>query len=132
MTTLTSGNPFLNTTSATVFPLEPVYAINMPWMILYFVSVAIMFLAAVFSITMHYRCQAPPILGFVSSLVRDSAYFSYDGMQGNSAEDGADKARRLGSLQVMVADVRGENKVGRIALAPMETGSRVRKGRWYE
>lgn len=46
-------SPFLNTSSATVFPLPPVYAIHLPWIILYFVSLAIMFAASVFSLVMR-------------------------------------------------------------------------------
>ncbi|KAF2027625.1 hypothetical protein EK21DRAFT_24572, partial [Setomelanomma holmii] len=53
-----------NTTSQITFPLPPVYTIDRPWLTLYFVSVGIMFFAAVFSFVMHTRCRAPTILGF--------------------------------------------------------------------
>ncbi|KAF1935725.1 hypothetical protein EJ02DRAFT_415284 [Clathrospora elynae] len=66
----------LNTTSITTFALPPVYAINKPWVALFFVSVAIMFFAAVFSLVIHLRCHARSLPGFVSSLIRDSKFFS--------------------------------------------------------
>jgi hypothetical protein len=122
----------LTTTSKTTFPLPAVYAINTPWMILYFVSVAIMFFAAVFSLIMHQRCQAPSILGFVSTLVRDSKFFDDSQTQGNSAENATKKTKRLGTMKVMIADVKSGKEVGKIALVPVGKGRRVKKRRWYE
>jgi hypothetical protein len=122
----------VNTTSRTTFPLPAVYAINTPWMILYFVSVAIMFFAAVFSLIMHQRCQAPPILGFVSSLVRDSKFFDDSQTQGNSTENVTKKTKRLAKMKVMIADVKSGEEVGRIAFVPDDRWGRVKKRRWYE
>jgi hypothetical protein len=122
----------LNTTSSTVFPLPPVYEVNVSWMIVYFISVAVMFLAAVFSLVMRHGCHAPGLLGYVSTSIKDSVYFQDEQVQGNSAEHGASKTRRLRKMKVMVADVQSGNDVGRIAFAPAEAGQRVKRGRWYE
>jgi hypothetical protein len=122
----------LNTTSTTVFPLPAVYAINMPWITVYFISVAVMFLAAVFSLVMRHGCHAPGLLGYVSTSIRDSVYFHNEDVQGNSAEGGTSKTRRLGKMKVIIADVQSGGDVGRIAFAPVEAGQRVKKGRWYE
>ena len=122
----------LNTTSAIVFPLPATYALDIPWIILYFVSVAIMFFAAVFSLIMHYRCHAPRILGYVSSLIRDSRYFHDHEIQGNSATDGTGMTRRVGHLKVMIADTKTDEDVGKIAFVPAHTESRVRRRRWYQ
>lgn len=132
MTTAVSFDTRLNTTSNTIFLKEPVYAINVPWMVLYFFSVGVMFFAALFSLATHSRCRAPSILGYVSSLVRDSTYFHGDGAQGNSVEGGAAKAKRLGDMRVMIADVKGDEVVGKVAFAPAESGKRVKPMRWYE
>jgi hypothetical protein len=121
----------LNTASKITSPLPAVYAINTPWMILYFVSVTIMFFAAVSSLILHQRCQAPPILGFVSTLVRDSKFFDDSQTQGNSAENATEKSKRLGKTKVMIADVKSGDEVGRIAFVPIDSGGRVRKRRWY-
>jgi hypothetical protein len=120
----------LNTTSATKFTLPTLYAIDLPWMALYFISVGVMFFAAVFSLVMHHRCHAPPLLGFVSSLVQDPRFFSDIG---NSAEDGAKKTKRLGALRVMLADVQSGHEIGKMAFAPVEAADkRIKRGRWYE
>jgi hypothetical protein len=122
-----------NTTSHVTFPLPAVYAIDHAWLTLYFVSVGVMFFAAVFSLVLHSQCRAPTILGFASSLIRDSPYFDDCGIYRSSAEDGPEKSRRLGKLKVMVADVRSEkDEAGKIAFAPVGLGKRVEKGRWYD
>jgi len=124
----------LNTTSHTTFPLSPVYAINTAWMIMYFVSVAVMFCAAVFSIVVHHRCRAPPVLGYISSLTRDSVYFASSSFRGNSTEDGSDRTQRLGATKVILADTKGDGEVGKIAFVPVGAGRgvRVMTKRWYE
>lgn len=127
-----SFDTLLNTTSTTTFPLPAVYALDVPWIILYFFSVAIMFFAAVFSLVMHHQCYAPSILGYVSSLIRDSKYFDESEIQGNSAENGSEKTKRLGYLKVMLADTKSDEDVGKIAFVPASTESRVRRRRWYE
>jgi hypothetical protein len=120
-------------TSDITFPLPDVYAINRAWMAVYFVSVAVMFVAAVFSLVVHSLCRAPPILGFASSLIRDYTYFEDCGVNLHSVEDGPEKSRRLGKMRIMVADVHsGKSEAGKIAFAPIGMGNRVEKGRWYE
>ena len=121
-----------NTTSRTAEPLPSVYALDLHWLILYFVSVGVMFLAAAASLILHARCKAPPILGYVSSLVRDSVFFGRSEMQGNSIEGGSSKAKRLGNIEVKIADVWSEESVGRIAFAPAQEQGSVTKARWYE
>jgi hypothetical protein len=126
------GEAVLNTTSSTVFPLPAVYAINMPWMTVYFISVAVMSLAAVFSLVMRRGCHVLGLLGYVSTSIRDSVYFQDEDVQGNSAEGETSRTRRLGKMKVMVADVQSGGDVGRIAFVPFEAGRRVKRGRWYE
>ncbi|KAF9690566.1 hypothetical protein EKO04_011507 [Ascochyta lentis] len=121
-----------NVTSFIVKPLEPVYELDIPWLVVYFVSVGVMFLAAAVSLFLHAKCTAPPILGYVSSLIRDSVFFGDGGIQGNSMEGGATKARRLATMEVKIADVWSEESVGRVAFAPAQGRGVVKKERWYE
>jgi hypothetical protein len=119
--------------SNVTFPLPAVYAINRAWMAMYFVSVAVMFLAACFSLVVHSLCRAPQVLGYASSLVRDSRYFEdVTGVYGNSVEDGPEKSKRLGRMRVMLTDVRDGRGAGKIAFAPQGMGKRIEKGRWYD
>ena len=132
LTQLPDYDTLLNTTSHTTFPLPPVYAINVPWLALYFISVAVMFFAAVFSLTTRRRCHALGLLGYVSTSTRDSVYFRDEDSQGNSAESGTQTTKRLRDLKVMVADTKAGENVSRVAFVPMSVGRRVKRGRWYE
>ena len=122
-----------HTTSHEVFPLPPVYAIDRAWLALYFISVFVMLLAAVFALVMRALCRAPVLLGFVSSLIRESPYFNGPEIYQNSVEDGAQRSKRLGAMRVMVGDV-GYDKEGpgKIAFVLESMGRRVEKGRWYD
>lgn len=106
------------------------YELDYPWIVTYFIAIFLMLGAAVFTLVMHWICKAPPILGFVSTLLRDSKYFEDE--SGNSTEDGPQRTRRLRDVRVKIADVKGEQEVGKIAFAPALEGMRVRKGRVYE
>lgn len=126
-----------NASSTTVFPLPSVYAIDRAWLSIYFIACGVMFFAAVFSFVMRTLCRAPIILGYVSSLIRDSTYFEDSSRYKNSTEDGLEKSKRLGALRVIVADVgSGRGVTGRIAFAPVGRGQdrirRVEKGRLYD
>jgi hypothetical protein len=83
---------------------------------------------------MHSQCRAPSILGYISSLTRDSAYVANHGVSGNSAEDGASTTKRLQGTKVMTADVERGHDVEKIAFVPLHEGgvTKVKKGRWYE
>jgi hypothetical protein len=114
------------------------YALHRPLVTIYFLSIAIMFAAAIFPVVMHYYCNAPPILGIVSSLVRDSKYFENiqvirkGDVQCNSSEDRPTRTKPIRAIRAQVADVRANESVGRIAFAPARPGLRMRKGRIYE
>ena len=121
-----------NTTSHLSFPLPPTYAVSSVWLALYFVSVSVMLSAAIFSWIVRSQCRAPSILGYVSSLIRDSTYFEDYGVNTSSVEDGVEKSRRLRGLKVMIADVgNGMKNANKIAFAPVGVGGRVKEGKLY-
>ncbi|CBX98348.1 predicted protein [Plenodomus lingam JN3] len=53
-----------NTTSRIVYLLPAVYVIDRFWLSIHFVSVGVMFMAAVFALAMRAMCRAPVVLGF--------------------------------------------------------------------
>lgn len=94
-----------------------------------------MLFAAVFSLVLRTLCRTPQLLGYVSTLTRDSIYFNNRGPGTTSAEDGPRKIKRLGKIRVMIGDVvggEGKEPPGKIAFTPAEFGRRVRKGAWYD
>ena len=121
-----------NTTSHLSIPLPPTYAVSYVWLALYFVSVSVMLSAAIFSWIVRFQCCTPTILGYVSSLIRDSTYFEDYGVNTSSVEDGVEKSRRLGGLKVMIADVgNGMKNASKIAFTPVGVGGRVKEGTFY-
>jgi hypothetical protein len=88
----------LNMTSHVTFPFTSAYAIDRAWLTVYFMAVATMLLSAISSLFVRTRCRAPVILGFASSLIRDSMYFAHYGVYNNSTEDGSERSKRLGKL----------------------------------
>lgn len=120
-----------NVSASTTTPLPPVYELSRPWITIYFVAAIVMFLATLFATILRWRCSAPQLLGYVSSLVRDSTHFTEAGLAGRSTESGLDIAARLGGVRVRIADVQADDNVGRIAFAPAGEGKPVKAGRLY-
>jgi hypothetical protein len=125
--------PFINTTAAWSQFTPQVYALNTPWLALFFLSTLIMFIAAVFAIFFKMRSRSPDILGYVSTLTRDNPYMGLPA--GGSALSGSERARILRDQKVMLVDVRDGEEVGRIAFAAVNDGGRkkeLKTGRLYE
>lgn len=127
-----ASDVILNVSASTTTPLPPVYELSYSWMTIYFIAAIIMFLATVVSTILRWRCSAPQLLGYVSSLVTDSTHFTEAGLRGNSTESGPEIAARLSGVRVRIADVKADDNVGKISFAPASEGERVRVGRWYE
>jgi hypothetical protein len=127
---------FVNTTASFSQRNASLYALNVPWLIVFFLSNVVMFAAAVAAVILRLQCQTPDLLGYVSSLTRDSEFFKWQGgAGGGSVLDGAERARILKKDRVRLVDVGRGEEVGRIALvpegAPIEC-RRVVPGRIYE
>jgi hypothetical protein len=106
----------LTTTVQTTSTLPSRYILSMPWLTLYLISVALALLCGLLAIALRLRSQTPEILGYVSSLMRDSPYL--DGPPGiGSTMGGIERSRWLWERRVRLCDVRGEKDVGRIAMA---------------
>lgn len=127
-----ASEEILNVSGSTSTPLPPVYELNLPWITIYFVAAIVMFLATVVATILRWRCSAPQLLGYVSSLAADSAHFAEAGLRGNSTESGPEIAARLSRVRVRIADIRADENVGKISFAPASEGKRVQVGRRYE
>jgi hypothetical protein len=74
---------------------------------------------AVAGIVVRAGLTGPDILGYVSSLTRDSPYVKV--AEGGSALDGADRARLLRGLRVQLRDAMdGTGEVGRLVFGSVE------------
>lgn len=92
------------------------YIVNWRWMAMYFVTVAIMILASILTVLLRFLSKGPDILGYVSTLLRDSPFMEEQAARGSTLT-GLERARLLENHRVRLLDVQADQEVGRIAIA---------------
>lgn len=108
-----------------------IYAYSPAWTGVLFLCSIILILFGITNVIWESRTVGPNVLGFASSIVRNSRYI--DAPRISSAMSGPEKARLLGDLKVMMQDVRAGDEVGKIALGTVSEGAqRLRSGRLYK
>jgi hypothetical protein len=110
-----------------------VYALNFGWLVGLFICSVLLLLTGIASAIFESLTVGPDVLGFASSIVRQSKYVRIpDSERGGSTIGGAQRARMLGKVEVMMQDVRGNQEVGKIALGTGDENSqRLKHGRLY-
>jgi len=127
----TGSIPFINTSTQWNFPSDPVYVPNKPWIVLYLIATSTLCLCAILTIIIQCRVQTPDILGYVSSLSRDSPYTAMPGC--SSTLNGSERARLLKNHWTRIEDVQPNCNVGKIAFSmSSEKGVGLRADRLYE
>ncbi|EXJ91843.1 hypothetical protein A1O3_00393 [Capronia epimyces CBS 606.96] len=136
-------------TTATYLEARLVYLCSWPWLGAYVASIAVMQIAALFSIWCVAHTTIPDVLGYCSSLTRDSQFFGF--VKGGSALDGIVRARKLRDIKVRMGEVVGEADDGQfhadfdthlgprsqndrtkyLAIAPPEYLQAPKRGTWY-
>lgn len=137
-----TGSPFFAHKSiAEVTESEVRYSVNRVWVGIFTVSVAILLCVSLVGWGLQWRRIAPDFLGTVAGGLRDSEYIKLDDGEeengGSSVLDGIQAARRWSGKRVLIADVKPEEEVGRVALVGCEEAERegwgkVKLGRFYE
>ena len=125
---------YFNTTTTTVTTLSEIYLCNKIWAVVLFAASSVLLFCGLCGAIVKHITPAPNILGYVSSMTRDNAYF-VDLPSGGCTLDGLDRARILKELRVQIRDVRPEDEVGHIAFGDVDSSSRRRgklvRGRLY-
>ncbi|KIW08507.1 uncharacterized protein PV09_01401 [Verruconis gallopava] len=115
-------------------PYSPQYRISWPWMALDFVSCVVLLAASSLAVAIGKRTLAPDVFGYVSSLTRDNPHINLP--DGGSTLSGLDRARMLRKVKVQLADLSGEDGVGRVGLTVAGSGdtgvSKLQKGKQYK
>ena len=83
-----------NFTASLQYWKDAVYTLNIPWIVIFCIADFILFIAAVVGLLFKLLCRGPAVLGAVSSLTRDSPYFSQSIQNGTAASASA-KTRDL-------------------------------------
>jgi hypothetical protein len=95
------------------------YVCRWGWWSFFVVACVVLLAVAVAGIVVRAGLTGPDILGYVSSLTRDSPYVKV--AEGGSALDGADRARLLRGLRVQLRDAMdGTGEVGRLVFGSVE------------
>lgn len=107
------------------------YKINPGWMVVFVISTVAMLLGALLTSFALYRTNIPDIIGYVSTMTRDSKQSCFP--PGGSAIDGSERARLLRNLHVRLGDVKADNEEsGYLAFTALDLAQRAKKTRYYD
>jgi hypothetical protein len=95
-----------------------IYVCRWAWWGVFVGACLVMVATAGLAAALTYLCPGPDILGFVSTMARDSPHVCV--AAGGSALDGADRARLLKGLRVQLQDVQSEEELGKLAFASLQ------------
>jgi hypothetical protein len=113
-----------------VYTAGEVYYISVGWVVGYFLCAGALLIAGTLSVIVESMTVAPDILGYVSTVARNSKYLQLP--KTNSAMSGGERARVLGETKVMMQDVKAKADIGRIALGlKHEKAEPLKPGRLY-
>ncbi|KAF2003835.1 hypothetical protein P154DRAFT_543619 [Amniculicola lignicola CBS 123094] len=125
-----SDAPFIAaTTTATVTRTEEVFQYSLPWLLLLFISSGILLAIGSVGLVLKRKTLGPELFGFVAGMTYENPYVKIPG--GGSMLDAMERARLLRDVEVCIADVRGDQDVGHIALAAGVPLRKLERGRLY-
>ncbi|PGH27610.1 hypothetical protein AJ80_00623 [Polytolypa hystricis UAMH7299] len=104
-----------------------VYAVNPAWLIAFLGPSLALFAAAATSAFFAHHTSIPDVLGYASSLSRDSPFVVLP--DGGTALGGLSRAKLLKSRRVRFGDVRAAEDVGYLAFADLKTEAGVERAR---
>ncbi|MCJ1350756.1 MAG: hypothetical protein MMC33_000737 [Icmadophila ericetorum] len=106
------------------------YITSAGWVAVLFISSIILLAAGIASVFLDVHTIGPDVLGFANSMLRKSKYMDLPEVDGTLS--GADRARALADVKVMMQDVKPDSRVGKIALGTVSLGTRrLTTGRLY-
>jgi hypothetical protein len=116
----------MNFTTAAVSRDKAIYKASPLWVALLIVSSITLLLLGILTIILHFTTTVPDVLGYVSTMTRDSSYFN--SLPSATTLDDPTRSRALRNVRVQLADVKAEEETGNIALRTLGKGERGLKG----
>lgn len=112
--------PFLpETTEGTIQNPDRIYKMDLKWLLLYILSVAVLTGISLVGAIFRNTNLAPDILSYVSTLTRDNPYTAIPEDADSSTLSGLERTRRLAKLPIVLTDVTPDAEYGHVALATM-------------
>ncbi|MCJ1393765.1 hypothetical protein MMC18_006641 [Xylographa bjoerkii] len=109
---------------------QDIYTTNWGWLSTLIVCSVALLVFGVAGAIWDAQTIGPDVLGFASSIIRRNKYI--DLPKGDSTMTGAERARMLADVEVMMQDVKADKEVGKIALGTVSEGTqRLKRGRLY-
>lgn len=128
-----AGQPSpIKTVNATTVVWQEIYVCNFGWLVALFTASLVMLCAAIIGLFLSLDIQGPELLGYCSTLFRDTPY-SRHSLKSGSLLDGFARARKLGDLRVRLRDVEADKEVGYLAIAEggEKRSRRLLRDRYY-
>jgi len=124
------GSKWVTTTGQRSYSNTKAYQVDWPWLAFFFVCAGTLLMAGVAAIVVEGRTVAPDVLGYVSTVARNSKYLKLP--KTHSYMSGGERLQELGKYKVMMQDVKANADVGRIALGlKHDKAQRLQPGRVY-
>ncbi|PGH34620.1 hypothetical protein GX50_02510 [[Emmonsia] crescens] len=124
-------DPFKRSTMGTVTSLKHhIYATNPAWLTTFLITSAVMLFAAIASSLLAFFTHIPDVLGYASSLTRDSAHFPHAAE--GSVLDGLMRSRKFKDKKVRLGDVQSNERIGLLAFSETDSAARVEKKKLYQ
>ncbi|KAB8606216.1 hypothetical protein FH972_025847 [Carpinus fangiana] len=105
-------------TNATVDHPFETYHTNTAWLVGLIVASSILLLVSLAGLLVKVLTIAPDIMGYVSSMTYHNPYVHLP--PGGGPLDGMERARLLRDIRIKIADVKGSDEVGHVALVSVE------------
>jgi hypothetical protein len=123
-------NLTLNSTATHIVWYE-VYVCHFGWFFALLLATTTMLGAALVGAFFSYQIRGPDLLGFCSTLLRDTPYVTC--VKSGSTMDGMERTRREAGMRIKLVDVDADNEVGYIAIVEDvgRPGGGLIKGRYY-
>ncbi|PGH06395.1 hypothetical protein GX51_02407 [Blastomyces parvus] len=124
-------DPFKHNRTATLVTLEHhLYATDAAWLSVFLITTTVMFCAAIISSVLAFCTSIPDVLGYASSLTRDSAHFPH--ANEGSVLDGLIRSRKLKDKKVRLGDVQSSENIGLLAFSEKDLAARADKKKRYQ
>ena len=108
-----------------------VFDLDWRWVAVLLASCVVLLIIGIASIVLESFLIAPDVLGYASSLVRNSRYLHLPKTAAKPMS-GPEKARTIGGVSVMIQDVKPDKAVGKIALGlHHDRAEKLKPGRLY-
>jgi hypothetical protein len=99
----TSTDPTWSRASAKGAAYSPQYVLSVPWLVIDFISCAVLLVAAFWSTRLRQKTVAPDVFGYVSSMTRDNPHIPLP--EGGTTLSGVERTRAMRNVRVKIADL---------------------------